>query len=276
MNDRHRLGRSATGSQERGIVAAQSRLAMDLSGAEHQAVIEEQHSVLRTVVLHLLPGALITVFYLVVAPVVRNLGFPTLMAIFLAILLVLLPFELGYLLHRARRHGVPLGQIVVYRQPMPRLQLAALFLGLFVWSAILGVLLYPPLDRFFLDNLFFWVPQSFLFAEDFTRYSTATLMTTWIFGLAVNGIAGPIVEELYFRGYLLPRISRLGRWAPLLNTVLFSIYHFFTPWQNLGRILGLLPMVYAVWWKKNIYLSMLVHILGNISAMVLLLPAMLA
>jgi len=30
--------------------------------------------------------------------------------------------------------------------------------------------------------------------------------------------------------------------------VLFSLYHFFTPWQNVGRILGLLPMVYAVWW----------------------------
>jgi hypothetical protein len=34
---------------------------------------------------------------------------------------------------------------------------------------------------------------------------------------------------------LLPRISRFGGWAPLINTVLFSLYHFFTPWQLLGR-----------------------------------------
>jgi membrane protease YdiL (CAAX protease family) len=60
-------------------------------------------------------------------------------------------------------------------------------------------------------------------------------------GDVVNAVAGPVVEEVYFRGYLLPRISRFGAWAPLINTVLFSVYHFFTPWQNVGRILGLLP-----------------------------------
>ena len=45
-----------------------------------------------------------------------------------------------------------------------------------------------------------------------------------------------MVEEMFFRGYLLPRISRLGAWAPLVNTVLFSLYHLFTPWLNVGRI----------------------------------------
>ena len=45
-----------------------------------------------------------------------------------------------------------------------------------------------------------------------------------------------MVEKMYFRGYLLPRISRLGAWAPLVNTVLFSPYHLFTPWLNVGRI----------------------------------------
>jgi membrane protease YdiL (CAAX protease family) len=83
-----------------------------------------------------------------------------------------------------------------------------------------------------------------------------------------------VVEELYFRGYLLPRISRFGAWAPLINMVLFSLYHFFTPWQNLGRIVGLLPMVYTVWWKRSIYVSIAVHVLGNVSVMVLLLPVL--
>ena len=87
---------------------------------------------------------------------------------------------------------------------------------------------------------------------------------------AVNAVAGPILEEVYFRGYLLPRISRFGAWAPLINTVLFSIYHFFTPWQNIGRIIGLLPMIYATWWKRSIYVSMGAHVLGNVSVMLLL------
>ncbi len=41
-----------------------------------------------------------------------------------------------------------------------------------------------------------WLPGWFFFAEDFTRYSAAALLTTWAFGLIVNGIAGPVVEEM--------------------------------------------------------------------------------
>jgi CAAX protease family protein len=237
-----------------------------------KGITDEQHSLARTLVLHLLPGALMVAFYVVVGPLVRGLGLPSLMAIYLAILFVLIPFELGYLYYRAKKNGTSIGSVVLYREPVPRAQFVALALGLFAWSAICSVLLYPPLDELFIENVFFWLPDSFFLVEDFSRYSTAALLVTWAFGFVVNAIAGPVVEELYFRGYLLPRISRFGAWAPLMNMVLFSIYHFFTPWQNLGRIVGLLPMVYAVWWKRSIYVSIAVHVLGNVSAMVLLLP----
>jgi uncharacterized protein len=239
------------------------------------SAVEAQHSGARTVVLHLLPGALITAFYAGAAPVVRSLGFPSLMAIFLAIVFVLIPFELGYLVYQARKNESTLESVILYRQSVPRGQFVGLVLGLFVWSAICSVLLYPPLDEFFIENVFSWLPGWFFFAEDFAQYSTAALLITWTFGLMVNGIAGPVVEEMYFRGYLLPRISRLGAWAPLVNTVLFSLYHFFTPWQNVGRIIGLLPMVYATWWKRSIYVSLAVHVLGNVSAMLLLLAGFL-
>ena len=237
--------------------------------------MDEQHSVARTVVLHLLPGALITAFYVGAAPVVRSLGFPSLMAIFLAIGFVLIPFELGYLIYQARKNASTLGSVVLYRQPVPRGQFVALVLGLLAWWGICSVLLFPPLDEFFRENVFSWLPGWFLFAEDFTRYSTAALLITWTLGLVVNGIAGPVVEEMYFRGYLLPRISRLGAWAPLLNTVLFSLYHFFTPWLNVGRIIGLLPMIYVAWWKKSIYVSIAVHVLGNAIPMLLMLAVLL-
>jgi CAAX protease family protein len=238
------------------------------------SAVEEQHSVARTVVLHLLPGALITAFYAGTAPVVRSIGFPSLMAIFLAIALVLIPFELGYLIYQARKNESTLGSVVLYRQPVRRGEFVALVIGLLAWWGICSVVLFPPLDGFFMENVFSWLPGWFIFAEDFTRYSTETLFLTWTFGLIVNGIAGPVVEEIYFRGYLLPRISRLGAWAPLLNTVLFSLYHFFTPWLNASRIIGLLPMVYAVWWKKSIYVSMTVHVLGNAIPMLFLLAGL--
>ena len=240
-----------------------------------KGIADEQHSLARTLVLHLLPGALMVAFYILAAPVVRGLGFPSLMAIYLAILFVLIPFELGYLFYRAQKNGSSLGEVVLYREPVPKGQFVALVLGLLAWSAIFFVFLYPPLDAFFIENVFFWLPDSFFLVEDFAMYSTAALVTTWVFGLLVNAIAGPVVEELYFRGYLLPRISRFGAWAPLVNTVLFSVYHLFTPWQNVGRIVGLLPVVYAAWWKKSIYVSMGAHVLGNVAVMLILLPVLL-
>src|SRR5215212_2466609 len=243
---------------------------------DNSSAVDEQHSVPRTLVLHLLPGVLILVFFVAVAPlVVRGFGFPPALAVYLAIAFVLIPFELGYLIYQARKNGTTLGSVVLYRQPVRRAQFVALVLGLLAWSGICAVLLFPPLDGFFMENVFSWLPGWFFFAEDFTRYSTAALLITWTFGLIVNGIAGPVVEEMYFRGYLLPRISRLGAWAPLINTVLFSLYHFFTPWLNVSRIIGLLPMVYAAWWKRSIYVSMAVHVLGNAIPMLFLLAGLL-
>ena len=77
-------------------------------------------------------------------------------------------------------------------------------------------------------------------------------------------IAVPITEELYFRSFLLPRLPASPRWTPIWNTVLFSLYHFWLPWDVIGRILALLPVVYVVQWKRNVYVSILVHCLLNL------------
>lgn len=231
----------------------------------------DQHSLRRSLILHLLPGALITVFFVAAVPVVRGLGFPSIMTLYLAVAFVLVPFQLGYLLYRARHDDRSPGEMVDYREPVPRGQFLLLVGGLFAWSGLIFVLVFPPLDDFFIDTAFSWVPALFFFDEDFGQYSTTILIITWTVGLILNGFVGPIVEEIYFRGYLLPRISRFGSWAPVLNTVLFSLYHFFTPWQNLSRIIWALPMIYATWWKRNIYLSMTVHVLSNVAGMLLLL-----
>lgn len=72
------------------------------------------------------------------------------------------------------------------------------------------------------------------------------------------------LEELYFRGYLLPRISRYGRWAPVVNTALFSLYHLWTPWQNVARIVGFLPIAWSAWHFRSIQASILAHVTINV------------
>ena len=63
---------------------------------------------------------------------------------------------------------------------------------------------------------------------------------------------------------------------PVLNAVLFSLYHFWTPWQNIGRILGLLPWIYTVWRKRSVALSMAIHISVNCIFLLLVLAAVTA
>ena len=70
-------------------------------------------------------------------------------------------------------------------------------------------------------------------------------------------------EELYFRGYLLPRIDRYGIWAPVLSTFLFSIYHVWTPWRWPQIAIGFLPLALAAWRTRSIYVSMIAHVTVN-------------
>ena len=92
--------------------------------------------------------------------------------------------------------------------------------------------------------------------------------------MIVGCFAGPFVEELYFRGFLLPGMERYAKsWAWVLNVVLFSLYHFFSPWENPGRIIALLPLVFWVWRTRNIRFSIFTHILLNTGGAVMMLIA---
>jgi membrane protease YdiL (CAAX protease family) len=225
-------------------------------------LLEPQHSLARSVALHLVPGVLTTAVYVVLAePMIAN-GFPALFGLLLSTAFVLIPLELGYLLFRAKRTNgsLSLRGIVLYREPLPRSQYVIWPLALIVWGFASSALA-SPLDQLVGQRLFSWLPPWFVVsgADHFAPFSRPVLTTMLVLGVVVVGFAGPIVEELYFRGYLLPRLARFGRCAPLLHAALFSLYHFWTPWQNPSRLLLVAPMAYLVWWKRNIYLAMLAH-----------------
>ena len=242
-----------------------------------QTVDIEQHSLTASVILHLLPGILILAFFLILTPHLTGEEFPTLFCLFLAVPVVLIPFELGYILYQARRKNktFSLNGIVLYRQKLPVWQYIALIPPILAWALVSYFIIAPPIQDFFKSEYFSWLPAWFFLDHNLVQSSKSTLIATWVMGVIFNGIAGPVMEELYFRGYLLPRISRLKGWAPLLNVCLFSVYHFFTPWRNLERILALLPGIYIIQWKKNIYLGMIPHCLLNTTGMLLMTPLLL-
>lgn len=79
----------------------------------------------------------------------------------------------------------------------------------------------------------------------------APILWTVVVLSAFLNLAVPSVEELYFRGFLLPRIPGGSHWAPLLNASLFSLYHFWLPWDFFGRLVAL-PVAYVVQWKRGL------------------------
>ena len=228
----------------------------------------EQYSPGRSILLHLLPGVIATVVYVVSVPGILRLGYPSITALYVPMILAVILMELGYLLYRGQKKNgsFSLRGIVDFRQPVPRWMYIAFPLIILVWGIVVTGLV-SPIDNLFLNRLFGWLPdwyalRSLLQIKEV--YPRAVILVTAGCALTLNGIVGPIVEELYFRGHLLPRLSRFERWAPLLNVIVFSLYHLWTPWLFFSRLILLVPMVYLVWWRRNIYIGIIAHCLLNL------------
>lgn len=241
---------------------------------------EEQHSLLLSVALHLIPGVLILIAYLLIAsPLVQAIGYPPYLAWVIAMCVALAPVELGLLLYLGcKRNGkISLHGVVHYiEKPLKRSTLIGLVITLTIWVFIASALL-TPVDSIVYNYLFLWIPfESIGGASGYLAgYAHSTVVVTLVVSLILTGVILPAIEELYFRGFLLPRLSYLGRWAPILNQILFSLYHLWTPWQFISRIGFFLPTVWVTWRKRDIRISLWVHCLANTMVQLLSLIAIL-
>jgi uncharacterized protein len=66
----------------------------------------------------------------------------------------------------------------------------------------------------------YWLPNWYTL-QDFAGCSKEAVQLTLICNLLLNGVLAPVVEELYFRGYLLPRMKQWGAFAFVANAFLF-------------------------------------------------------
>ncbi len=235
----------------------------------------KQHSLFQSLLLHLFPGMLISFTFVWLGPWLKHNHLPPLLAILIPILIVLIPVELGWLYCEGfRRNGkLSLEGIMVNHEPLPLKDYLIIVPLLLLWSVLIFMSL-DGLDQIFLHKLFYWLPGWFQIGQITPgEFNRPILTITFVLFLTLNGFAGPIVEELYFRGYLLPRIEYLKGWAPFVNVSLFSLYHFFSPWQFLTRVLAFYPLAFVVRKKNNCYLSIMTHCLLNIGFCLLTAPS---
>ena len=213
---------------------------------------------------HFYPGLIILVFYILFSKYVIDLGYPGLTGLLLVELLILPPVELSHLLwHGKKLNGkVGLKNVIQFTNKLSY--------GQYIKWSIIGLLgcllIYIPLypaGLFLRENVFYWLPEWY-FNPTFGSSDLSLISKVFLAGIIIDGIIGPVVEELFFRGYLLPRMMYLKKWAPVLNGVLFGLYHFWQPHNYLGIIGVGIILSYVVWKKQNVYLGIIIHCVLNI------------
>ena len=171
----------------------------------------EKISVARMVILHLLPGALAMLLMLLAGALFERAGiFPSVPVIFVFVAPVLALGQLAFLYYKGKQLNgkLSLQGVVLYREePMPWWKIIGLALPIFAWIALVWFVFKPPLNNYFITNFFSWMPAYFFdeyFLNNLSQYMPSTLIVLGIF-FTLSIALGGAVEELYFRGYLLPR-----------------------------------------------------------------------
>ena len=228
-----------------------------------------QHPLWLSVILSLFPGVTLGAFIVGTTPLLKSWGLDSIFGLFGGIGLVIVPLELGCLAivaHRTTGSWSPLA-LTDYKSKLPLGRLLPLAIGLAIWFIATLLAWTALLERSVVDRLPAWVPDSIRqFAQTNVEGdlpSAGAIAALLVIAFLFNGLVGPVTEELYFRGFLLPRIARYGIWAPVLNTVLFSLYHVWTPWRWPQILVGFLPLAFAAWRTRSIYVSMAAHVTVN-------------
>ncbi len=227
-------------------------------------ISNDQISINKQLWFHFYPGILITLFYIVLSPLLINKGLPGLAILLIAEIVILAPTGLSHLLVKGRKINgkISFKNVIGYTQKLSLKQYLK-------WSSIgfgLCLLVYMPLyplGIFIRENVFAWLPPWY-FNPNYGTENLNLLAKVFLFGILVDGFVGPIVEELFFRGYLLPRMAYLKKWAPILNGALFGLYHFWQP-HNYLSIIGVgIVLSWVTWKTKNVYVGIIVHCTLNI------------
>lgn len=215
--------------------------------------------------LQLAPGVVSLFVFGIVAWMYGGWGLPSIMALGTSILIADVPVSWWIMVRLVRREtggrfslkdafpwrkSIPWWQYLVIGVPVVLLSIAIIFAGVGVGEEIR-------------EALFGWVPDWFVIGVDpemFAGMSRGALIAMLFLSIfAMTGLGG-VTQELYSRGFLLPRTAHLGSKAPALNALWFALVHTASPWGWPGFFLLALPWAYLVWWKRSIKIGLFAHI----------------
>ncbi|MCT8139126.1 CPBP family intramembrane metalloprotease [Anaerobacillus sp. CMMVII] len=231
--------------------------------------VRDQLSMRKVLLLIFLPTSILTIVYLLVGHVMGD-TLPTILIFLLLAMIILFPIQLFVVVQSSKKEYGSYSLKSAFSNHQKLKWWKVLLYASFLWGfaglmsvtiAPLEVMLFAPIS----EQMFNILPPYFDWVNiDYGQnYSRNILLLTCVIIFILNVFIGPIVEELFFRGYLTSKMSRFKNYTPLIVTVLFSLYHLWLPFNNLFRIIAFFPAFYLAWKKKNIYIAIVVHCLCN-------------
>ncbi|WP_271189441.1 CPBP family intramembrane glutamic endopeptidase [Dactylosporangium matsuzakiense] len=183
------------------------------------------------------------------APLLHRAGYPPVWGMILAVLFVVVPVEVVLLRRSGHRPDLALpSRADVLRRLLPTLVAALLAPGMLAW-------LEPALQHLFGRVLPVWWRLDPVPAQA-PAWHTILTVVGWLLAFVV---VGPIVEEAYFRGVLLPAIPARPAVAVLTNAALFTVYHLWQPATWLTVFVFTLPLTIVARRPGGVVVAMIVH-----------------
>ena len=185
------------------------------------------------------------------------------------------PIELGIILFASKKEigKLSLKSAFAGQQKMPVWKIVLFAFLLFSLAGLLSITVAPlennilsPVRQAVLNRLpvgFDWQNTGYI-----KTYPKSILIITCVYYGIFNVILGPVTEELFFRGYLTSHYKKQNSLTPILIVILFSLYHFWLPFNNVFRILVFGSAAFITYKKKNIYISMCFHCMCNLFSVV--------
>lgn len=202
--------------------------------------MKEKIMFLKVPLLAFIPSMLAMLLYIFLGKIQNNI--PSLLLFLICSGIILFPFEI-YIIYKNKDSLLNKSKIKLWQ--------LILIIGVLFGIAGLMQSLLTPLEHNLLSNVidkinqiipsyFSWDPNNLI------NYSKVIVIITCIMYFLLNVIVYPIIEEFFFRGVLTNKLKKYGYLAPIFVTIVFSLYHFWLPFDNMFRIVVfMLPSILA-------------------------------
>jgi membrane protease YdiL (CAAX protease family) len=234
-----------------------------------------QLSVIQLLLAVFIPSGVAFMGFHIVLPALVNNGIPILIAwpsIASVMLFGFVIVAFFLLRNEAKAMGISLGARMCLKKLSPKewgIYLGIAVIGLIIISGIQGII------PFILKAVGFTIPNYMPFFLNPGINAANTEMTVLSPGLPLQGQYGllPLLgialllniltEELYFRAWILPKLSRYGAWSWVLNGTLFALYHTFQIWLLPILLVASLLFAFICYRSKSILPPLVAHLIGN-------------